>query len=166
MSDVTLTQQQQPDKLPRSETRADRVTPRVRKAVLAMVWDGLPYNEAATENGLTVRAMRLALARPHVMALLKAEREVLRGSAGARNIHRLCEIRDAADNMPAVNAIKALEQLGEERSNSGSNAAVVPGFAIVIVQPGASVTADYQQIDAKPLQTNTFGPTARVGTNE
>ena len=29
----------------------------------------------------------------------------------ATNIHRLCEIRDAADNMPAVNAVKALEQM-------------------------------------------------------
>jgi len=26
-------------------------------------------------------------------------------------VHRLCEIRDAADNMPAVNAIKALTNL-------------------------------------------------------
>jgi hypothetical protein len=32
----------------------------------------------------------------------------------ASNIHRLCDIRDAANNMPAVNAVKALEMLDAE----------------------------------------------------
>jgi len=39
---------------------------------------------------------------------------VLRSGERASNIHRLCEIRDAADNMPAVNAVKALEQMDAE----------------------------------------------------
>jgi hypothetical protein len=32
-----------------------------------------------------------------------------------KNIHRLRQIRDAADNMPAVNAIKVLEQIGDPK---------------------------------------------------
>ena len=41
-------------------------------------------------------------------------RPVLRVGERASNIHRLCEIRDAANNMPAVNAVKALEMLDAE----------------------------------------------------
>jgi hypothetical protein len=39
---------------------------------------------------------------------------VLRVGERASNIHRLCGIRDAADNMPAVNAIKTLEMIDAE----------------------------------------------------
>jgi hypothetical protein len=35
----------------------------------------------------------------------RADSTVLRSTERARNIHRLVEIRDAANNMPAVNAI-------------------------------------------------------------
>jgi hypothetical protein len=131
-------------KLPRSETRTDKLTPKVRKAVHAMVWDGLPYDQAAKVAGMHVAAMRNALGRPHVMALLKHERQVLRGSAAARNIHRLCEIRDAANNMPAVQAIKVLEELGDDYQRAGSGAAAPsPGVVIKMVTlvqavPGAA----------------------------
>lgn len=105
---------------------------RLRAALDKMVWEGLPYDEAARECDFTVSAMRKALQRPHILAYLRNEREVLRASIAPRNIHRLVEIRDAADNMPAVQAIKALEQLGEEQgSRSPANGA--PGVTIRII---------------------------------
>jgi hypothetical protein len=77
--------------------------------------------KAAVKAGLTVRAMRKALQKPHVVKHLKQRRDVFRNSVCAANIHRLAKIRDAADNMPAVNAIKELERLGEDnRIGSGA----------------------------------------------
>jgi hypothetical protein len=101
-----------------------------------MVWgDGerryLPDNEAAAKSGLNVLTIRLALQRPHVLAYYREQREVLRARESPANIHRLCEIRDAADNLPAVNAIRALEQLGgdeQTRPNTPS-----PGVSIRII---------------------------------
>ena len=124
---------------PHRQALAKRLTARVRQAVELMVWDGKPYNEAATESGLTVRAMRLALARPHVMAFYKAELQVLRTSEEPRSIIRLAEIRDAANNMPAVQAAKHL--LEREQTNSNSNDGTSPGVTIRIVNQTALVTA-------------------------
>jgi hypothetical protein len=101
-----------------------------------MVWgDGerryLPDNEAAAIAGLNVLSIRNALHKPHVLAYYKQQREVLRARESPANIHRLCEIRDAADNMPAVNAIRALEQLGDEQINKPNVPS--PGISIRIV---------------------------------
>jgi hypothetical protein len=45
----------------------------------------------------------------------------------------LTEIRDAADNMPAVNAIKTLMDLDEQSQAHGRGVPTSPGLAIVIV---------------------------------
>ena len=123
---------------PHHQALAKRLTARVRQAVELMVWDGKPYNEAATEAGLTVRAMRLALARPHVMAFYKAELQVLRTSEEPRSIHRLAQIREAANNMPAVVAAKHLLEL--EQTNTSNSNATSPGVTIRIVNQTALVT--------------------------
>jgi len=86
---------------------------KLRAALDAMVWDALEWNEAARMFNFSVQAMRKALTRRHVLVYLRKEREVFRASIAPRNIHRLKQIRDAADNMPAVQAIKVLEQIGE-----------------------------------------------------
>jgi hypothetical protein len=72
----------------------------------------------------------------------------LRTSERARNIHRLTEIRDKADNMPAVNAIKMLEQLGDT-DGPGSAARTSPGLVIVI--QGAATHAPQAARHDKPL---------------
>jgi hypothetical protein len=131
---------------PHRQALAKRLTARVRQAVELMVWDGKPYNEAATESGLTVRAMRLALARPHVMAFYKAELHVLRSSEHPRSIHRLAQIREAANNMPAVVAAKHLLEL--EQTNSNSSAATSPGVTIRILNQTALVAAVPRSEDA------------------
>ena len=122
-------------RLARNKTPPLRITRRVKDAIDAMVSNGLGYSEAATEAGLTPRAMRMALNKPHVLAYYKAQCQVLRGATTARNIHRLCEIRDAENNMPAVNAIKALEQLSDEQTNTKQTTS--PGVTIRIVNIAA-----------------------------
>jgi hypothetical protein len=63
--------------------------------------------------------------------------QVLRVGERASNIHRLCEIRDAADNMPAVNAIKTLEQLDAEAISRPASQ-TSPGIVLRILTVAAS----------------------------
>ena len=106
------------------------ITPRTRRLIEAMVHDALPLDRAAAEAQMTTRAARLALGKPHIAAFLKSELQVLRSARQPKNFHRLCEIADADNNMPAVNAIKAMEiEQIEQRSNS----APAPGVTVRIV---------------------------------
>jgi hypothetical protein len=111
---------------------------KLRQAVDAMVWDGLEWNEAAKQFNFDVRAMRNALARPHVVAYLRSERQVLRESLSPRNIHRLREIRDAADNMPAIQAIRTLEQMGDDTMHGNGAVTHSPGLTIRIINQVAA----------------------------
>lgn len=115
----------------RERSKPGRVTGRLKRALDLMVWERRTDNEAAIEAGLTISALRMALQRPHVAAYYKNQRQVLREREAPANIHRLIEIRDAANNMPAVQAIKTLEQLGDEQVGR-SAAAATPGLVVVI----------------------------------
>lgn len=108
-----------------------KIGPKMRIAIDAIVFDGLELADAAAKANCTTRAIRKAFERAHVLAYLKRRREVLRASARGQNIRRLMQIRDAADNMPAVNAIKALEGMDDQSSIEGS-ARRSPGLVIVI----------------------------------
>lgn len=117
----------------REASKPAKVTGRLKRALDLMVWDGKRDNDAAVETGMTVTAIRLALQRPHVRAYFREQMDVFRARESPRNIHRLCEIRDAANNMPAVNAVKALEQLGDgANGNSAGGAMRSPGITIVV----------------------------------
>jgi hypothetical protein len=114
-----------------------RIGGRLKQALDLMIWgDGkrryLPDNEAAAIAGLNVLSIRNALQKPHVLAYYREQREVLRARESPANIHRLCEIRDADNNMPAVNAIKALEMIGDEQTSRPNTP--TPGISIRIVQ--------------------------------
>jgi hypothetical protein len=122
----------------RTRLPVKRIGGRLKQALDLMIWgDGtrryLPDNEAAAIAGLHVLSIRNALTKPHVLAYYREQREVLRARESPANIHRLCEIRDAADNMPAVNAIRALEQIGDDQQTNRPNTPS-PGISIRIVQ--------------------------------
>jgi hypothetical protein len=89
-----------------------------------------------------------------VKAWYLAQLDVLRTSARARNIHRLVAIRDAANNMPAVNAIKALEQIDDEaRSTQAMQRA--PGLQIVVIAAPQALPAQTPVIEHDTERTNT-----------
>lgn len=129
-ADVAIQSPDKPLKRPDNAIRR-----KLRAALDAMIWDGLEWNDAAHAVGFNIGAMRKALNRPHVIAYLRAEREVFRASISPKNIHRLKQIRDAADNMPAVNAIKVLEQISDEQTNVGVTHSPHLTIRIVNVQP-------------------------------
>lgn len=87
--------------------------------------------DAAKRVGLATRAIRDALSKPHVISHMRARREVFRTEVCGANIHRLRQIRDAAENMPAVNSIGMLERLGDDPSNAPTRQQS-PGPVIVI----------------------------------
>ena len=126
-------------KLARNKQPPLRITRRVRNAIDAMVTQGLDLQATAHEAGMTTRAIRLALEKPHVLAYYRAQCQVFRAATMARNIHRLCEIRDAENNMPAVNAIKALELIGDEQTNNKQTTS--PGVTIRIVNVSGTAVA-------------------------
>lgn len=133
--------------IPRHQPRINP-TGRVRQAIDAMVWQGLPRDTAAKDAGLKPKSLYAAFLKPHVKAYYLAQLEVLRTSERARTIHRMVEIRDAADNMPAVNAGKVLLQL-EDEPTSGASVGQRPGLVIVI---GAGLTAHQPTAPDKPLE--------------
>src|SRR6516225_10487559 len=90
------------------------LTTAVRTAIDAMIYDRCTRAQACKRAGFTERALYLALAKAEVATYWNQALQVLRVGERAANIHRLCAIRDAAFNMPAVNAIKTLEMLDSE----------------------------------------------------
>ena len=114
-----------------------RIGGRLKQALDLMVWgDGerryFPDNEAAAIAGLNVLSIRNALHKPHVQSYYRTQCQVLRVRESPANIHRLCEIRDAVDNMPAVNAIKTLEGLDEDLIRRNTDTPT-PGIVLRIV---------------------------------
>jgi hypothetical protein len=123
----------------------------VRKLVQAIVWEGMQLYEAAQAAQMHIAAARKALGRPHVLQYLRSEREVLRASLSGSNILTLDEIKRTSRNDNArVNAVKALEQLGDEQQGRNSSTFRAPGMAIVVIQQ-ASVTPHLPHDDAKVL---------------
>jgi hypothetical protein len=122
--------------------RTKRVGKKLFHAIELIVFEGKELSEAAAEAGLTTYTLRQAFARPQVLAHLRERREVFRAAASGKNILRLCQIRDADNNMPAVNAIKVLELIGDEQRISET---ATPGICIRIVSSA-------QPIDITPKQ--------------
>jgi hypothetical protein len=105
------------------------LTVAVRTAIDAMIYDRCTRAQACKRAGFTERALYLALEKPEVAAYFNRGLQVLRVGERARNIHRLCDIRDAANNMPAVNAVKALELIDSE-ATARPVGQVQPGIVI------------------------------------
>jgi hypothetical protein len=104
----------QPNTLPaKPEPKRFRIGKKLAIAIDAIVFEGLDLQQAARTAKTSTRVLRRALERSHVLAHLKKRREVLRASARGQNIRRLVQIRDAADNMPAVQAIRELERMDD-----------------------------------------------------
>ena len=111
-----------------------RITPKLQRAVAAMVWKGLPRDEAAVHAGMTPDGLYQAMRKPHVKAYLLAEMEVLRTSAIPRNFHLLETIAETADNdMAKVAAIRQMGRRDDMSDIRGNIGAQSPGLTIQIV---------------------------------
>jgi hypothetical protein len=122
----------------------NRVTGKLKIAIEAMIWEGLPRADAAAKAGMVDSSLRFALRKPHVLAHHNAELAALRTSLRARNVHRLDSIADKSGNdMARVQAVKTLEGLADaSEQQHGIAHRQTPGVVIQIInappQPGIS----------------------------
>jgi hypothetical protein len=117
----------------------ERVTGKVRTAIEAMVWEGLPRAKAAEKAGISEHGLYKALRKPPVKAFYMEQLDVLRTSERARNIHALVEVRDGTGNaMARVGAVKVLEQISDEAGSHRSS--VTPPGLTIIIENGSSLT--------------------------
>lgn len=150
------------------KSKAGGVSGRLKAALDDMTWNGTPWDEAARKANLTVRAMRLALQRPHVLKYLRAQRGVLLAQASAQNFHRLEALRDQDENKnAAVAAARTLEGLANEALGArtgitigGSGSA---GYVIDLTEPTPGVCI---QIIERPKQEQQPGVTIDVTPSE
>ena len=153
----------------RDRSAPGQVTGKLAEACRLIVHEGMPWDEAAVKAGLTVRAMRLALKKPHVLKYIRDERHLLLSTIAAQNPRRMAELRDQNDNAAAaVRAGQVIEQMSTEGAPSRATA-VLPGLTIQIVN---SIPADrdrlvdvtpptidaepVRQIEPRPPRSNTF----------
>jgi hypothetical protein len=120
------------------------LTTTVKTAIDLIVFDRISRLEACKRAGITERGLYFALEKPEVAIYFNRSLEVLRSGERPRNIHRLGELRDQdANRAAAVQAIRALEGMGDDaQGRPGSITQVLPGLTVVIraglgVQPPA-----------------------------
>jgi hypothetical protein len=126
-----------------------KVSGRLKRALDAMVWQGLDRADAAVQAGMTDHSLREALRKPHVVGYYTGQCEVLRTSALAKNLHALMDVRDQRDNHAArVRAVQVLTQ-APEADAQGAGKSTRAGLVIVIRDRRARSGDD--AIDVTPL---------------
>jgi hypothetical protein len=130
------------DNLParRDGRTVPKMTAQLKAACDAMIYEALPWDHAAIRAGMTVRAMRKAMRRPHVLSYLRDERQVLLAAISTATPLRLAQLRDQSSNMnAAVNACRVLENLDADEPHRGGQA-TSPGFVIIFNPSAPAVT--------------------------
>jgi hypothetical protein len=142
---------------PREPSKRPRPIPKVVKAAcLLMVYgaeeddDGKPIDfiTAAKRVGMRPDTLRRYLARPQVIAFLRAERRTFRDVVLAGQERALQMVRDGnghANPMARVAAARALSQL-EDEAPGATGPRTSPGVTIIIRQPDPVTAA----IDVTP----------------
>src|SRR5260370_2351705 len=119
------------------------VSGRLKTALDDMTWNGTAWEDAARKANLTVRAMRLALKRPHVLKYLRAERGVLLATASGQNLKALATLRDQTENRAAaVQAARTLEGLATEQfgpEGHGFGGGAIAGWTMYLSEPASRV---------------------------
>jgi hypothetical protein len=139
----------------RGRSAPGRVTGKVKAAIDAMVWLGLPRDQAAVRAGLVPHSLYCALRKRHVIQASNLECETLRASGRARRIHRLEELSEQNSNMQAaVNANRALENMGDD---AAATAGTVQRAGMLIVVVDAT---------GRPLPEQPMQPAPRVIEND
>lgn len=128
-----------------------RVQGKLLKAIDLIVFDGLPLDQAAKKVGLTTYTVRQAMGRTHVIAHIKKRREVFRASVCGANVYRLAQIRDAANNIPAVQAIGMLERMDLEPAATRATQAT-PGLVIVVQGGVKQLEAPQRTLDVRTVE--------------
>jgi hypothetical protein len=132
---------------PREPTVRPRPIPKVvREACLLMIYgdpddeDGTPIDfiGAAKQVGMRPDTLRKYLTRPQVIGFLRSERRAFREAVCAGNELALQRVRDGdshSNPMARVQAVRALEQLGDEALGGVGTGRDHAGITIRILSP-------------------------------
>jgi hypothetical protein len=127
------------------------LTSAVRVAIDSMIFDRCTRAEACKKAGFSERALYLSLEKPEVAAYWNKCLQVLRAGERAANIHRLVEIRDAAENMPAVQAITTMIEQDAEAAARSPSRDTNPFLTIrIIAAPAPALPPQPLTIDVTP----------------
>lgn len=150
-----------PARKPKDKSAPHQVTGKLREACNLMIFgndagEPLEYDEAAKEAGLTVRAMRMALEKPHVRNYLRQQRAILVASFHSTNPLHIARMRDKSSNqMVRLQAARAIEDMGGEAAATDGRRPTSPGVTIIIGAPappaiavgGRTITTPYQLLE-------------------
>lgn len=108
-TDYALPAQKAAAAIKRGDAKPQVVTRKQRAAIEAMVHDGLRRDEAAKAAGMNAEVLRRALTKPHVLAYLNEQMEVLRTSARPRALRKMADLLDAKTERIQFEAAKYLD---------------------------------------------------------
>lgn len=131
-----------------------RIERRLAIALKAIVHQGQELVEAAATAGMTAPAVRLALERPHVIAFMKQQREILRQYVSAQNIHHARRMRNESENeMARLGAMKYIDSV--DIKQAAANAGQSAGFVIVVNNNITAAPIGHERdVTPKPLITH------------
>lgn len=141
----------------KTASRPGKVTGKLAEACRLMVEEGLTYQEAAQQAGLHVRSMYVAMQRRHVLAHLRAMREVFVERICLENPRHLAELRGQRANMAAaVRAVGQLEMMRNEPRYPGG-VQTQPGLTVVIMGAAPAARSTSPVIDMRADDTQPHG---------
>ncbi|WP_246663292.1 hypothetical protein [Rhizobium sp. WL3] len=112
------------------------LTPKNKAAVELMVFDGLKRSEAAAAVGLTDHALRAALNKPHVLAYLNAQMDILRTSGRPRALHTMIDLLESKNDSTKFKAAEYLDGMNRSSHQVGATQINLQVNNTVNVTPG------------------------------
>lgn len=107
---------------------------KLKRVLDRMVWEGIPWAEAAKAENMTARGVRQALEKPHVRRYVTLQRSAFRAALSTRNETVAANIRDKEDGnqMARLGALKYLDGLDEDENTRRPAGSVTPGVVVQI----------------------------------
>lgn len=127
----------------RKEQKPNVPTERQKALVDAMVFEGMTRKAAAEAIGLSDESARAALIKPHVLAYLNEQTEVLRTGLRPRALHTMGELLDSKNDSTKFKAAEYLD--GQNRGTHTVGAAMQVNVQVnntVKVTPGYVIKID------------------------
>jgi hypothetical protein len=112
-------------------SKPGRVSGKLKIALDAIIFEGAEMDASAKKAGITTRAVRLAMAKPHVIGYMRTQRATLVNELSASNVHHLRTMRAESPNqMVRLGAVRTIEDIADGRGGRGSSVNVNVGVAI------------------------------------
>lgn len=120
----------------RKQNKQIEISPKVKLAIDLMVFEGMKRDEAAESVGLAIISLRQAMLKPHNLAYLNEQMEVLRTSARPRALRKMTDLLEAKTERIQFEAAKYLDGMDRPSHAVGATQVNVQVNNTVNVTPG------------------------------